>query len=152
MPAVVLGATDRPGRRAGTGLPMNAYGALKIVHVTSIVLSGTGLLLLYALVRYGAAVARRRAFRIVPHGVDTILLASAVAMAVLARINPLADDSRWLLAKIALLPLYVVAGAIALRGDPRWRAPALLVAALTFAMIVGLALARPTLRLGLASA
>ena len=51
--------------------------------------------------------------RIAPHTVDSLLLASAIALAWQLGYSPL--DQPWLAAKIAALPLYIVIGAIALK-------------------------------------
>ena len=51
--------------------------------------------------------------RIVPHVVDTALLASAVALAGLIRQYPFVDD--WLTAKFFGLILYILLGSVALK-------------------------------------
>jgi uncharacterized membrane protein SirB2 len=86
-----------------------------------------------------------RFVRVAPHVVDTLLLAAAVAMAVMARISPLAQP--WLAAKIVGLLAYIVLGAIALRYGRtlRARVAALAGAVLAFAYIVGTALQRSPL-------
>jgi uncharacterized membrane protein SirB2 len=87
-----------------------------------------------------------RLVRVVPHIVDTVLLASAITMAVLASLSPLQQP--WLLAKIVALLGYIVLGAIALRyGRTRkQRATAFAAALAMFTYIVAVALTRsPTL-------
>jgi len=54
-----------------------------------------------------------RLVKILPHIVDSLLLASGVALAVLTQTNPLVQH--WLLAKLLLLLLYIVSGSIALK-------------------------------------
>jgi uncharacterized membrane protein SirB2 len=83
---------------------------------------------------------RTLAFRTVPHVVDTLLLASGVSLAVLARIDPLSSD--WLAAKIIGLIAYIVAGSFALRGPPRTWPVAFAVAVAAFACIAGVALTK----------
>ena len=61
--------------------------------------------------------ARARCARTLPHLVDTVLLASALAMAWMLRLNPLTTP--WLAAKIVGLLLYIALGMLALRpGRP----------------------------------
>ena len=54
-----------------------------------------------------------RLTKIVPHVIDTLLLASAITMLVILHLSPLAQP--WLLAKIIALLLYIVLGMVALR-------------------------------------
>ena len=61
---------------------------------------------------------QRRWVKILPHVVDTLLLASAVWLAILIRQYPLVDA--WLTAKVGGLVAYIVLGTIALkRGRTR---------------------------------
>lgn len=89
--------------------------------------------------------------RLVPHVVDTILLASAVTLAYLIRQAPGSDA--WLTAKVSALAIYVVAGTIALkRGRTRSiRALAWVGALLVFAYIVAVARTHDPLPLALVS-
>jgi uncharacterized membrane protein SirB2 len=78
----------------------------------------------------------------VPHVVDTVLLASALGLAWVLRLNPITTP--WLLAKIVGLLLYIGFGMVALRpGLPRAvRALALLAALVCFGQIVAMALTK----------
>lgn len=122
------------------------YGVLKLLHVTAVVLSGGGFL-----ARYAFTVTRGRLpggwARVVPHVVDTILLASALAMAWIAGFRPLHDP--WLEAKLAGLVVYILAGTIALKRGrtARARAAAFAVALLTYAYIVSVAITKNPLGL-----
>ncbi|MFO1314380.1 MAG: SirB2 family protein [Burkholderiales bacterium] len=118
------------------------YAALKSVHVACVaaslalfVVRGTWML---------RAPERLRApwVRVVPHVVDTLLLVSAVALAALLRIDPLAHG--WLAAKIAGLCVYIVLGTVALkRGRTRAaRITAFAAALVVFAYIVSVAVAK----------
>ncbi|MBX3652277.1 MAG: SirB2 family protein [Burkholderiales bacterium] len=80
--------------------------------------------------------------RIVPHVVDTVLLGSAVAMALMIRQYPFVAG--WLTAKLLALLLYIVLGSIALkRGRTRkQRLAAWLAAQAVFFYIVAVALTR----------
>ncbi len=56
---------------------------------------------------------QQRWVKIAPHTVDTVLLASAIALAWQLGISPLAAP--WLAAKIVALLLYIVLGTVALK-------------------------------------
>ena len=85
---------------------------------------------------------RARWARILPHVIDTVLLAAALGMLWLARLNP--ADAPWLLAKIAALVLYVGLGTVALkRGRTRsTRVVFWILAMVVFAYIVAVALTK----------
>lgn len=84
---------------------------------------------------------QRRWVKIAPHLVDTLLLASAIVLAMQLNISPF--NSPWLLAKIVALLLYIGLGTIAIkRGKtPRIRLLAWLAAQLVFCYIVATAIA-----------
>lgn len=73
----------------------------------------------------------RRWVRVVPHIVDSVLLASALAMAVTSAQYPLIHG--WLTAKVAGLVAYIVLGTIALK---RGRTYSIRVAAFGAALLV----------------
>ena len=123
------------------------YASLKIVHVSCVVAS-------YALfVVRGLWMMRESPHlqqpwvRILPHVVDTILLASAVALAVMSHQYPLANG--WLTAKVAGLLIYIALGTVALkRGKTRRvRVTAWLAAQAVFVYIVAVAITRQPLPL-----
>jgi uncharacterized membrane protein SirB2 len=122
------------------------YAWIKILHVTCVAISGAGFLLRGLLAWRGSALASARPLRVAPHVIDTLLLGSGIAMAVMARISPLAFP--WLGAKIVALLVYIVLGLLALeRGrslglSPAARAAAFGAALATFAYIVAVALRR----------
>src|SRR5690606_9414946 len=90
----------------------------------------------------GSSQLQRRWVKVVPHLVDTVLLASAIGLALWSAQYPL--QRPWLTAKVMALILYIVLGSVALkRGRTRNTRVAALVAALaTFGYIVGVALTR----------
>jgi len=112
---------------------------LKTIHVSAVALSGAGFFARGLGHFTGAQWVRSRASRVLPHVVDTVLLASAVALAVALRISPLAAP--WLLAKIVGLCAYVGLGTVALRfgRSRRIRIGAWLAALLAFTYIVSVA-------------
>ncbi len=86
---------------------------IKILHVSSVALS-YGLFTLRGIWRmYTPEYLQRRWVKILPHIVDSILLISAITLAVMLNLSPTAAP--WLLAKIIALLLYIVLGTIALK-------------------------------------
>lgn len=121
------------------------YLLLKYVHVSCVILSGCGFVLRGVWMLADSPRLTQRWVRIVPHIVDTALLASAIALAIISSQYPLAQS--WLTAKVIGLIAYVLCGAIALKRGKTKRARAvfLLVALLVFAYIVSVALNRSPL-------
>ena len=118
------------------------YATLKLVHQTAVVLSISGFAARGIGALAGANWVRSRLARSLPHVVDTVLLASALGLAWLLRLNPVATP--WLLAKIVALLLYIALGMVALRpglSNPL-RAAALTGALQCFAQIVAMAIAK----------
>lgn len=121
--------------------------ALKHIHLTAVVLSialflGRGLYV-QALGRTPAS----KGLRVLPHVIDTVLLASALALAFAIGQYPFVHG--WLTAKLIALVAYIVLGVVAL--DPRRpraiRWPAFVAALVVFAYIVGVALTKRPLPL-----
>lgn len=83
-----------------------------------------------------------RLTRVLPHVVDTLLLGTGVALALLSAQYPFVQS--WLTAKIVALVIYIGLGMVALkRGRTKAvRLAALAGALLTFGYIVGVALTR----------
>ena len=126
------------------------YLALKAIHVSSVVTSYTLFFVRGVWMMQSPHRLTRRWVRIVPHVVDTALLASAIAMAVTIRQYPFVVG--WLTAKVIGLVVYIGLGTIALkRGKSRRvRVIAWVAAQVVFAYIVAVALTRnplPWLRL-----
>ena len=88
---------------------------------------------------------QQRWVRIVPHMIDTVLLASAIALTVILREYPLTHG--WLTAKVSGLIAYIGLGTYALkRGRTRRRRIAAWIAAqLVFFYIIAVALTRNSL-------
>jgi len=94
------------------------YLLLKLTHVICVVLSYAGFVLRGIWMIRDSRMLERRWVRVLPHVVDTVLLASAIALAVVLKQYPLAEP--WLTAKVAGLALYIVLGMVALRaGRPK---------------------------------
>lgn len=86
---------------------------LKGLHVTCAVTSYTLFFLRGVWSLRGSPIMRQRWVKIVPHVVDTLLLVSAIALAVTIRQYPFVDA--WLTAKVFGLLLYIGLGLVALR-------------------------------------
>jgi uncharacterized membrane protein SirB2 len=109
---------------------------LKGLHITCALTSYTLFLLRGIWSLRGSPIMKQRWVRIVPHVVDTLLLASAIALAVTIQQYPFVDA--WLTAKVAGLLLYIGLGFVALKyGKSRnIRIGAWLAAQAVFAYIV----------------
>ena len=121
------------------------YIFLKYVHVSCVILSGCGFVLRGVWMLADSPLLRQRWVKVFPHVVDTALLASAIALAIISSQYPLAQS--WLTAKVIGLIAYILCGAIALkRGKTKTvRAVFFVVALLIFAYIVLVALNRSPL-------
>lgn len=118
------------------------YLALKHIHITFALLSGSFFLLRGLWMLLDSPMLQRRWVKVVPHAVDTLLLASALGLVFWSGQYPFAQN--WLTAKVLALLAYIVLGTVALkRGKTRGvRSFALLAALATFAYIVAVALTR----------
>jgi uncharacterized membrane protein SirB2 len=89
------------------------YTALKTIHVSSVALS-IGLLVVRLFWVYTApARLARRWVRVVPHAIDTLLLASAIGLTTVLHQYPFVNA--WLTAKVFALIGYIVCGNVALK-------------------------------------
>jgi uncharacterized membrane protein SirB2 len=115
---------------------------LKLVHVGSALVSIAGFVLRGAWMWRGSPLLRARATRVLPHVVDSILLASAIALALRSAQYPFVQP--WLTAKLLALLLYIVLGSLALKRAPTRaaRAAAGLAALAVFLYIVAVAMTR----------
>ncbi|MBI3222999.1 MAG: SirB2 family protein [Nitrosomonadales bacterium] len=113
-----------------------AYTALKHLHISCAFISYLLFLSRGILMLRDSPALKQRWLKVTPHLVDTVLLASAIALTVTINQYPFADA--WLTAKLCALLLYIVLGSIALkRGKTRsTRIAAWLAAQAVFAYIV----------------
>ena len=127
---------------------ITTYSLLKYLHVACVVLSGAGFALRGIWMMQGSAMLARRWVRVAPHVVDTVLLASAIALAVMIEQHPLARG--WLTAKVIGLIAYIVLGSIALKhGRTRAiRVTAFCGALLVFGYIVAVAITKSVVLYG----
>ena len=93
------------------------YADLKTLHQVAVVVSVGGFFVRGVAAFVQAPWVRSRTARTLPHMVDTLLLASALLMVWMLRLNPLTTP--WLAAKIIALLCYIGLGLLALRpGRP----------------------------------
>jgi uncharacterized membrane protein SirB2 len=118
------------------------YLSLKHFHMGCAALSGSLFLLRGTWMLRASPLLRATWVRIVPHVVDTLLLASAIGLAAWSHQYP--GQQPWLTAKLLALLGYVVLGAIALkRGRTKGQRQAAFAAALAlFAYIVMVAVTK----------
>ncbi len=118
------------------------YQALKGLHLTCVTLTLGGMLLRGGWMLGGSPLLGHRLTRILPHVIDTLLLLSGAALAVLTAQYPLVQP--WLTAKLLALLVYILLGTIALkRGRTQAvRSLALALALVCFAYILAVALSR----------
>jgi uncharacterized membrane protein SirB2 len=121
------------------------YALIKTVHQGAVALSVAGFFTRGAAALAGAAWVRGRLARTVPHIVDSVLLASALALAWMLRLTP--GNAPWLMAKIVGLLAYIGLGMVALRpGRPMpVRAAAWVAALAVIGWIVSVALLKDPL-------
>ncbi len=130
---------------------------LKTLHVTCVVLSVSGYVARGLLRWHDSPWLATRFIRVAPHVVDTLLLASGIALA--ARLQQYPFVHGWLTAKVLALVAYIVLGAVGLnygksaaqgcagcgaegRKTRRVRLVAWAAALVTFGYIVAVALTR----------
>ena len=120
------------------------YLQVKAVHVAAVLLSGSLFLLRGLLLQAGPASASGRLAMAAPvrylsYGVDSVLLTAALMLATMLPAAMFANG--WLLAKLLLLPAYVVLGSLALKRGrtPRTRLACFLAALAVFACMLAIA-------------
>ena len=121
---------------------MYAYSLLKGVHVAAVTTSFALFALRGVWMMRESDLRSSRFARIVPHVVDTLLLGSAIALAVMLHQYPFVHG--WLTAKLLALFGYIVLGSLALKHAPtrRSRVAAFVSALLVFGYIVTVAITR----------
>lgn len=112
------------------------YIYLKNIHIITVLLSGALFFTRGVWMLLESPWLHRRWVRVVPHVIDTVLLASAIALTLMIRQYPFVND--WLTAKVVALLLYIGTGMIAIRHGRQKsvRATAWIIALLLFAYIV----------------
>jgi uncharacterized membrane protein SirB2 len=121
---------------------MNVYAVAKAIHVTCVALSIAGFVTRFSVAARRPEVLRHTLVRVLPHVNDTVLLAAAITMLVVAQWNVL--EMPWLAAKIAGLTAYIALGMVALKHGRTGgiRAAAFVGALIAFAYVVSVALSK----------
>lgn len=121
------------------------YLALKHLHLTTVVLSFALFTLRGVWMLIDSPLLQRRWVRIIPHVIDTVLLASAMGLTLILEQYPFVHG--WLTAKALGLIAYIILGSIALKYGPTKpiRAGAWVAALAMFGYIVSVALAHDPL-------
>jgi uncharacterized membrane protein SirB2 len=116
------------------------YEILKHVHIWAAVLTISGFVLRGLWMIRESPLLQHRLSRILPHVIDTIFLLSGIGLVV--ALNLPVMRSPWLIAKLAALVAYVLLGTVALKRGrtPGIRRTAFVLALVTFAFIVGVAI------------
>lgn len=119
-----------------------SYLALKHLHMACVALSGGFFFLRGVLMLRASPLLASRPARVLPHLVDSLLLATAVTLALWSGQYPYQQD--WLTAKVLGLLLYIGLGTVALkRGrSQRVRLAAWLAALAVFGYVVSVALTK----------
>ena len=90
-----------------------SYALLKMIHVSSVILSYSLFFLRGIWLMRDSVNLRQRWVKVLPHVIDTVLLISAVLLAITIQQNPLQNS--WLTAKVAGLLVYIGLGMVAMR-------------------------------------
>lgn len=123
------------------------HATLKLVHVSCVTLSIIGFTFRSGLMLTGSNLLNNKLVKKAPHYVDATLLFSGIWLAINLQQYP--GTAPWLTTKAVLLVIYVVLGALALRGKiSRVRYPALIGALLVFSYMVSVALTRSAMSWG----
>jgi uncharacterized membrane protein SirB2 len=114
------------------------YLPLRSVHMTCAALSILGFVIRYIWMLRESALLQKRAVKIVPHIVDTLLLLSAIGLVGVVGFGP---NAAWLSAKIVGLIAYIVLGTLALKRGRTKTARAVfgLLAIIVFAFVASVA-------------
>lgn len=126
---------------------LETLSALKWAHVSFAVLSGTLFATHGVLMLRESPLRKTVWFRVLPHGVDTLLLTSAVLLAWATGQAPWVLG--WLGVKVGLVVVYILCGAIALKRGPTRRIRAVFfgVSLAIYLQIVSIAVTRNPLGL-----
>jgi len=90
-----------------------SFATIKIIHIISIILSYTLFSLRGIWMIQGSPLLKLRWVKILPHAIDTVLLASAITL--VAMIQQYPGFNIWISAKIGALLLYILLGMVAFR-------------------------------------
>jgi len=120
-------------------------GTMKTIHVTFAALSFIGFFVRGIWMLKDSPLLQQRWVKITPQLVDTVLLGSAIILAVQMRLSPF--EQPWLMAKIIALLVYIGVGLVALRfgRSKSIRTAAWLLGMVIFSYIVAVAVSKSVL-------
>jgi uncharacterized membrane protein SirB2 len=123
---------------------MSWYLLIKTIHMSAAALSISGFIIRGLLLYIDIDYRRHRLTHTLPHVIDTVLLGSAIYLAVSSAQYPV--QQAWLSAKLIGLLVYIVLGLWALKWarSGTERVAAMIISVLCFAYIVTVALSRST--------
>jgi uncharacterized membrane protein SirB2 len=117
------------------------YLALKHLHMTLALLTFISFFIRGIWMWRSSLLLQKRLTKILPHIIDTLLLASALVLAYHLRLTP--GENPWLLAKILALVVYIGLGVVAFKHHQAGvRKVTWLLALLVFAYIVAVAITK----------
>lgn len=118
------------------------YQTLKLIHISCAIISVTGFTVRGLMALMDSPYLQQRWLKITPHLVDTLLLGSAVYLAVASSQYPF--EHSWLTAKVLALIVYILAGMWVMRFGKTLpqKLCAYILALASFSYIVAVALTR----------
>ncbi|TQV88427.1 SirB2 family protein [Aliikangiella coralliicola] len=124
---------------------MDYYSLAKHIHMTAAGLSFLGFLIRGYWMLTGSGLLYKKPVKILPHIIDTLLLAAAIYLVVVSSQYPFVVN--WVTAKVLLLIVYIVAGTIALKRGrtKKKRVAAFFVSVISICAIFAIAATKPAL-------
>ncbi|MDX1490685.1 MAG: SirB2 family protein [Pseudohongiellaceae bacterium] len=92
---------------------MTTYMFIKIIHMTCAMISIVGFATRGVLKIQGSAVLEKKLVKVLPHVIDTVLLASAIVLVVMSGQYPFATP--WVTAKLLGLIVYIGLGVVLMK-------------------------------------
>lgn len=125
---------------------MNLFQFVLYLHIASAVFSVSFFTLRYWWMHHRSPLFDARWVRVLPHGIDTTLLLSGVALMMMTRYYPFTEEGGWLTEKLFGVIIYIFLGFVALgRRRPRSQQSgfvAFLLALMVLCIIVKLAITK----------
>lgn len=91
------------------------YSSIKHIHLLAIAFSVLLLTLRYILMMMDSSLLHKKWLKVTPHVVDTLLLASGVALIFITGFIPFTAAGAWLTEKISCVLVYIALGFVALK-------------------------------------
>lgn len=91
------------------------YTSMKHIHLLAIALSVLFLTVRYILMMMDSPLLQKKFFKVTPHVVDTILLASGISLIFITGFIPFTAAGAWLTEKITCVLVYIALGFVVLK-------------------------------------